>query len=823
MNSVIFYEKEGIDMGLKHADIINKLTVDEKCYLLSGRDFWSTNSVEAKGVPSINLSDGPHGIRKQEGAGDQLGLNGSLPATCFPTAATIANSWDPELGEKIGEYLGEEAACQDVACLLGPGLNIKRSPLCGRNFEYFSEDPYLAGKMAAGYIRGMQKNGISACPKHFAANNTELRRQASNSVMDERTLREIYLTGFEIAVKESDPKSIMSSYNMVNGVYANENEHLLQEILRDQWGFRGFVVSDWGAANDFVDGVRAGSHLEMPTTGGDSAEYLKKAMYEGKISEEMVDKRVDELLDIVLETYEAVSKYRGNSFDVEAHHAMAMKASEESIVLLKNDGNILPLAPNTKVAVIGDFAETPRYQGAGSSVVNPTKLDSTMGVIGNFAFDVVGFEKGYPRVGAGDPAMQAAAVELAKKADVVLLYLGLDEISESEGLDRSHMKLPQSQIDLLNAVAAVNDKVVIVMSAGSAVEMPWLDKCKAMVHGYLCGQAGASAVLKAILGEINPSGKLSETYPIAYEDVSSAPYFPAEQRNVEYREGLYVGYRYFETVNKPVLFPFGYGLSYTTFAYSDLIVDAEKATFTITNTGDVDGAEVAQLYVSAQAPKVYRPAKELKGFAKVFLKAGESREVTIPLDDKAFRYFNTKTDQFEIDGGEYEILIGASVADIKLSGTVTVTGTDAELPYELADIPSYATADIKKVSDAEFETLLGDPIPDGKWAGTLQMNDAICQLYYAKSLKARFVYKIMTGMLNKSIAAGKPDLNIIFIYNMPFRAIGKMAGGMVSQDMCESIVQIVNGHGIAFCKGLIGLIGGFFKQQGVMKKAKSIK
>ena len=481
------------------------------------------------------------------------------------------------------------------------------------------------------------------------------------------------------------------------------------------------------------------------------------------------------------------------------------------------------MAKNTKVAVIGDFAETPRYQGAGSSVVNPTKLDSTMGVIGNFDLDVVGFEKGYPRVGAGDSAMQAKAVELAKKADVVLLYLGLDEISESEGLDRSHMKLPQSQIDLLDAVAAVNSNVVIVMSAGSAVEMPWLGKAKALVHGYLCGQAGVSAVLKVIVGEINPSGKLSETYPIAYEDVSSAPYFPAVQRNVEDREGLYVGYRYFDTVKKPVLFPFGYGLSYTTFEYSDLKVSDKEATFTITNTGSVDGAEVAQLYVSAKAPKVYRPAKELKGFAKVFLKAGESKTVTIPLDDKAFRYFNVKTDKFEIDGGDYEIQIGASVADIKLSAEITVKGTEAVLPYELADLPSYASADIKAVSDKEFEKLLGTPIPDGSWSGTLQMNDAICQLYYAKSLKARLVYKIMTGMLNKSIEKGKPDLNIIFIYNMPFRAIGKMTGGMVSQDMCESIVQIVNGHGIAFCKGLVGLIGGFFKQQKVMKKAKALK
>ena len=805
---------------MKHQDIISKLTLEEKCYLLSGKDFWQTRSVKAKGVPNMTLSDGPHGIRKQEGAGDQLGLNGSLPATCFPTAATVANSWDPELGEEVGRYLGEEAASQDVCVLLGPGLNIKRSPLCGRNFEYFCEDPYLAGKMAAGYIRGIQANGVSACPKHFAANNTELRRQASDSVVDERTLREIYLTGFEIAVKEADPKSIMSSYNMVNGVYANENEHLLQEILRDQWGFDGFVVSDWGASNDHVLGVAAGSHLEMPSTGGDSDEELIQAVKDGRISEELVDRRVDELLDVVLSTRKAVDPLKGKPFDVDAHHAMAMKASEQSIVLLKNENNILPLKKGSKVAVIGEFAKVARYQGAGSSVVNCTKLDHAMDVIKNFDLNVVGFEAGYPRSGPGDAAMQAKAVELAKTADYVLLYIGLDEISESEGLDRAHMKLPQSQVDLLAAVAAVNKNVIAVMSAGSSVEMPWLDKCKAMVHGYLCGQAGASAVLKVILGEVNPSGKLSETYPIKYEDTPSAPYFPAKQRTVEYREGLYVGYRYFETANVPVLFPFGFGLSYTTFEYSDLKVSDTEATFTLKNTGKVDGAEVAQLYVSAKNPTIYRPAKELKGFAKVFLKAGESKTVTIKLDDKAFRYFNVKTDKFEIDGGEYDVLIGASVADIKLSGTVTVKGTGAPAPYDMSKLPSYASGNIKAVSDAEFTELLGHPIPDGGWSGTLQMNDAICQLYYAKSWPARQVYKIMTNMLNKSMAKGKPDLNIIFVYNMPFRAIGKMAGGMVSQGMCEDIVKIVNGH---FFKGVGGVIGGFFKQRKVQKKANSME
>ena len=714
---------------MEHTDIIKKMTLEEKCYLLSGKDFWQTRSVERLGIPSMMLSDGPHGIRKQEGAGDQLGLNGSVPATCYPTAATIANSWDPALGEEIGEHLGTEAASQGVGTLLGPGLNIKRSPFCGRNFEYFSEDPYLAGKMAASYVRGIQKNGVAACPKHFACNSQELRRMASDSILDERTLREIYLTGFEIAVKEGHAKSIMSSYNRINGVYANENEHLLQEILRDEWGFDGFVVSDWGASNDHTEGVRAGSHLEMPTTGGDSDLELVAAVKSGKLSEELLDKRVDELLD------------------------------------------------------------------------------------------VAGFEAGYPRSGKDDPAMQAKAVELAKKADIVLLYIGLDEISESEGLDRAHMRLPQSQVDLIEAVSAVNPNVVAVMSAGSAVEMPWLDKCKALVHGYLCGQAGASSVLKVIMGQVNPSGKLAESYPVKYEDVSSAPYFPAKERTAEYRESVFVGYRYFETANVPVLFPFGFGLSYTTFEYSDLTVTNQEATFTLKNIGKMDGAEVAQLYVSKPDGDVFRPAKELKGFAKVFLKAGESKKVTIPLDDKAFRYFNVDTNKFEVEGGGWTVMIGASCADIKLSGTVSVQGSGAKSPYDKAKFAKYFAGDIKSISDAEFEALLGRPIPDGRWSGTLEMNDAICQLYYAKSWLARRVYGIMTNMLNKSIAKGEPDLNITFIYNMPFRGIAKMAGGMCTMEMAQGILTICNGH---FFKGLGRVIGGFFRSGKRRKAADAI-
>lgn len=804
---------------MKHADIIKQMTLEEKCYLFSGKDFWQTRSLERLGVPNMTLSDGPHGIRKQAGEGDQLGLNPSLPATCYPTAATVANSWDPALGEEIGAHLGAEAASQGVGVVLGPGLNVKRSPFCGRNFEYFSEDPYLAGKMAASYIRGIQKNGVSACPKHFAANSQELRRMASDSVMDERTLREIYLTGFEIAVKEGHAKSIMSSYNRINGTYANENGHLLQEILRDEWGFDGFVVSDWGGSNDHVEGVRAGSHLEMPTTGGDSDPELIDAVKAGRLSEELLDRRVDELLDVILSVTRAVKPLEGKPFDIEAHHAMAARASEQSIVLLKNEGNILPLKKGARVAVIGEFAQKARYQGAGSSVVNPTKLDHAMDVIKNFDLDVVGFEPGYPRSGKGDPAMRAQAVELAKKADVVLLYIGLDEISEAEGLDRSHMRLAQSQVELIEAVAEANPNVVAVMSAGSAVEMPWLPKVKALVHGYLCGQAGAASVLKAIVGQVNPSGKLAESYPVRYEDVSSAPYFPAKERTAEYREGLFVGYRYFQSANVPVLFPFGFGLSYTSFEYSDLTVTDKEATFTLKNTGSMDGAEVAQLYVSKPDGEVFRPTRELKGFAKVFLKAGESKKVTIPLDDKAFRYFNVDTNKFEVEGGEYQILIGASCADIKLSGAVSVQGTGAKSPYNKEKFAKYFSGDIKSISDAEFEALLGRPIPDGHWSGTLEMNDALCQMYYAKSGLARFAYKILTNLINKSIEKGEPNLNLLFNYNMPFRAIAKMTGGICTMEMAEGILTIVNGH---FFKGMGAIIGGFFRSGKKRKAANAI-
>ena len=703
---------------MKHQEMISKMTLEEKAAFLSGKGEWQTWNFNRLGIPSMYCSDGPHGIRKQAGAGDHLGLNPSLPATCFPTAATMANSWDPELGEEIGKALGEEAEVQDVHVVLGPGLNIKRSPLCGRNFEYFSEDPYLAGKMAAGYVRGIQSKGRYACPKHFAVNSQELRRMAMNAVVDERTLREIYLTGFEIAVKEGDAHALMTSYNQVNGTYSNENTHLLKDILRDEWGYDGIVITDWGGSNDHIKGVAAGSDLEMPTPGMDSARQIVKAVREGKLSEAAVDECVDRLLTAVLtltkESSEDIGAQKPSDFDKEAHHALARKAASQSAVLLKNNGNILPLKLGTRVALIGDFAFEPRYQGAGSSMVNVTKLDKMADLIHNYGLNVVGMAKGYIRTGETDSVMEKEAVDLAQSADVVLNRYTYSELSESEGVDRTHMRIPQNQISLLEAIARVNENVVGILSAGAAVEMPWQTSLKALLHGYLYGQAGAGAMLDILTGKINPSGRLNETYPVRYEDTPAFKYFPSKERNSEYREALYVGYRYYDTAKVRVLYPFGFGLSYTEFEYSNLTVDETGVEFDLTNTGDMDGAEVAQLYIGMKDAKVFRPDKELKGFRKVFLKARESRHVRIPFDDKTFRYWNVRTNRWEVEGGTYTIMIGASCLDIRLTAEADVEGTTETYPYYTNRMPSYYSGLISQVEDSEFKELLGYPIPSGK-------------------------------------------------------------------------------------------------------------
>ena len=780
--------------------LLKKLTLEEKCALLSGAETFKTRGMPKHGIPQIWLSDGPHGLRKQAGESDHLGLNPSVPATCFPTASAVANSWDAALGEEIGAALGEEAAAQEVSVLLGPGLNMKRNPLCGRSFEYFSEDPYLAGKLAAGYIRGIQSKGVAACPKHFAVNSQETRRMASDSIVDERTLREIYLTGFEIAVKEGHPRSIMSSYNLVNGTYANENKHLLMEILRGEWGFDGAVITDWGGSNDHALGVKNGSTLEMPAPGGDSVRELLAAVESGKISESDIDARLSELLPLVFDTKAALDA-APREFDAAAHHALARRAAEESLVLLKNEGSLLPLAEGTKVAVIGDFAKNPRYQGAGSSMVNSTQVDVLLDKLIDSELNVIGYQQGFDRHGKPDAALQKSACELATQADTVILCMGLDEIAESEGLDRSNLRLAQNQVDLLQAVAAVNPKIAVVLYSGSVVETPWLDNCQALLYAALGGQAGAGAVADALTGKVNPCGKLAETWPLAYADVPSAADFATRRKTVEYREGLYIGYRYFTTAEKAVRFPFGYGMSYTTFAYSDLVTDEQGVSLTVTNTGSVAGTEIVQLYIAKKNSELFRPAKELKGFARVTLAPGEKQRITIMLDDKAFRFWNVKANRWEIEGGEYELLVGASVEDIRLCEKISVHGTATVHPYEDRNLDCYYKGDVLHVSDADFEKLLGHPIPNGKTK--IDRNLTLGELNHARSPLGWLVWLVLTILLDASYKRGKPDLNILFQYNMPLRALAKMTNGAISMGMVDGIVMELQGFWIL---GLVRVI-----------------
>ena len=780
--------------------LLKELTLEEKCALLSGAETFKTRGMPKHGIPQIWLSDGPHGLRKQAGESDHLGLNPSVPATCFPTASAIANSWDAALGEKIGAALGEEAAAQEVSVVLGPGLNMKRNPLCGRSFEYFSEDPYLAGKLAAGYIRGIQSKGVAACPKHFAVNSQETRRMASDSIVDERTLREIYLTGFEIAVKEGHPRSIMSSYNLVNGTYANENKHLLMEILRGEWGFDGAVITDWGGSNDHALGVKNGSTLEMPAPGGDSVRELLTAVESGKISESDIDARLSELLPLVFDTKAALDA-APREFDAAAHHALARRAAEESLVLLKNEGSLLPLAAGSKVAVIGDFAKNPRYQGAGSSMVNSTQVDVLLDKLIDSELNVIGYQQGFDRHGKPDAALQKSACELATQADTVILCMGLDEIAESEGLDRSNLRLAQNQVDLLQAVAAVNPKIAVVLYSGSVVETPWLDNCQALLYAALGGQAGAGAVADALTGKVNPCGKLAETWPLTYADVPSAADFATRRKTVEYREGLYIGYRYFTTAEKAVRFPFGYGMSYTTFAYSDLVTDEQGVSLTVTNTGSVAGTEIVQLYIAKKNSELFRPAKELKGFARVTLAPGEKQRITIMLDDKAFRFWNVKANRWEIEGGEYELLVGASVEDIRLCEKISVHGTATVHPYEDRDLDCYYKGDVLHVSDADFEKLLGHPIPNGKTK--IDRNLTLGELNHARSPLGWLVWLVLTILLDVSYKRGKPDLNILFQYNMPLRALAKMTNGAISMGMVDGIVMELQGFWIL---GLVRVI-----------------
>ena len=802
---------------------LEELSVAEKAAMLSGGSEWDSRGNEKAGIPSFVMSDGPHGVRRQLGEGDHLGLGASKPATCFPTAGTVANSWDPALAEEMGEALGQEAHDLDVNVLLGPGMNIKRNPLCGRNFEYYSEDPIVAGRMAAGLIRGIQSNGVSACPKHFAVNSQELRRQASNSVVDERTMREIYLTAFEIAVREAAPMTIMTSYNEINGVYAHENKHLLQDILRDEWGFDGMVVSDWGGSNSAVAAVKAGGSLEMPSPGYTSVRELEGAVKAGTLSEADLNARAAEVAKIA-----RLTKTEGVGRDdllkdavAAAHHEVARKVAENSSVLLKNAAAALPLAAGTRVAVIGDMAKTPRFQGSGSSKVNATREENILDELKNAAaatgVTVAGYAQGYDRQGTKNQTLidEAHTLAAADTTDAVIAVVGLDERSESEGLDRSTMAIPQVQNDLVNALTATGKPVIIVLVAGSPVELPWFDAVSAILYVGLSGQAGASATVRALTGQINPSGHLAETWPISYVDCPSAGWYPAIGRDAIYREGPFIGYRYYETANVPVRFPFGYGLSYATFTYSNLTADETGVQFTVTNDSDVPGATVAQLYVTGPSDGVLRPARELKGFAKVQLDAHESKTVRIEFDRYTFRHFDTAANAWRTESGVWTLAVGTNAEDLPLTCEFAIAGDVDAIPADPA-LGHYLTGDVKHVTDAEMAVLFGhEVIAPGK-PTTFGVNDPISSWVDSKGLVARTIAKTLTNREAKTRQkTGAPDLNMLFILNMPPRAMSKMTQGMVDSAMVDAIVKIANGHTF---RGLGGIIAGYFRNQSANKR-----
>lgn len=663
----------------KIREIIAKMTLEEKAGLCSGADFWHTKAVERLGVPASMVSDGPHGLRKQDVEGDHLGMNDSIKAVCFPAGCGTAASFNRELITTMGEALGNECQAEGVSVILGPAVNIKRSPLCGRNFEYYSEDPLVASEMAGSLIKGVQNKNVGTSIKHFLANNQEHRRMSSSSEVDERTLREIYLAAFEGAVVNQKPWTVMCSYNKINGVYAAENEEYLTKVLRKEWGFEGYVMSDWGAVNARVEDLAAGLDLEMPSTNGINDKLIVEAVQAGTLKEEVVDQACERILNIVYRYEE--NRDKTAVFDRDKDHEIARKVAEETIVLLKNDA-ILPLKENQEVVFIGKYAKSPRYQGGGSSHINSHKVTSAVEAaagMSNVTF-VQGFDDKEDKL---DEALMAEAVEAAKKANVAVIFAGLPDSFESEGFDRSHMSMPNCQNELIKRVAEVQPNTVVVLHNGSPVEMPWVNEVKGILEAYLSGQAVGGACVDILFGKVNPSAKLPETFPIKLEDNPSYLYYFGEKDKVEYREGVFVGYRYYDTKKMEVLFPFGYGLSYTTFEYSNLTVSSEsitdqdtvKVSVDVKNTGNVAGKEVVQLYVSDKVSTVIRPVKELKEFAKVELQPGETKTVTFELGKRAFAYWSVELHDWHVESGEFELLIGKSSRDITLSKTIQVTGT----------------------------------------------------------------------------------------------------------------------------------------------------
>ncbi len=773
--------------------IISGMTLEEKISLCTGADFWHTKEMPQHGIPAIMMSDGPHGLRCQAAEADMIGINESLPATCFPTAVTAGATWNRELYAAEGEAIGKEGAAAGVSVVLGPGCNIKRNPLGGRNFEYISEDPYFAGKMAASFIRGQQSVGVASSVKHFAVNNQEYKRQNGDSRLDERTFREIYLTPFEIAVKEGKPGTVMCSYNKINGIHASDSKELLTDILRTEWGFDGMVVTDWGALNDRIEGFKAGCDLNMP--GG--SQFMEKATAEavrtGRLDEAYIDAAVERILRLVAKS-QSIAK---PEIDWDAHHALALKIAEQGAVLLKNEDHILPLR-ESDVVLIGYMAANLRYQGSGSSHINPTKQ-----------INITDAMSGVPCCPCGDKYGNVTeqdlrdAVEVAKKREIAVVVLGLPENYESEAFDRDHMRLPEGHNKLVEAVAKANPNTVVVLLGGSAMELPWADRAKAILYMGLPGQAGGEAAANLLTGKANPSGKLTETWPISYEDVISKDTFG--KKNTEYREGIYVGYRYYDKAGKPVRYPFGYGLSYTSFAYSDLVVQDRKVTVQVKNIGKCAGGEVVQLYIAPPKSGIFRPVRELKGFERVELEPGESKTVEFTLHDRSFAIWN---DGWKIPGGTYTVQIGASSRDIRLEQTMELVGEELAVPAWQAG--SWYKTLAGTPSREEWEKLMGHPIPilPEPKKGQFTM-DSTCMEMKEHSLVMKIQYKVTENIIAKSFG-GKKDLSdpsykmmLTCSTDCPLRSTIISGGGAMSDSLAQGLLHMANGH---YIKGIAAML-----------------
>jgi beta-glucosidase len=780
--------------------LVAQMTLEEKALLCSGKNFWYLKGLDRLDLPEVMVTDGPHGLRKQDSNPDEIGLNQSVPAVCFPTASATACSFDPDLMHEIGAAIGEECRQENVAVLLGPGVNIKRSPLCGRNFEYFSEDPLVSGEMAASMIEGVQSQGVGVSLKHFAANNQETRRMTIDSVVDERTLREIYLPAFERAVKKAQPWTVMCSYNRLDGEYASQNKRLLTTILRDEWGFEGLVVSDWGAVDDRVRGVAAGMDLEMPGTGAARPAQIVQAVQSGGLDLAELDRSVVRVVELILKAKDR----QDLRYDVAAHHALARRAAAQSAVLLKNKGSLLPGKPTDRAAVIGEFAKQPRYQGAGSSRIAPTSLDSAWEELAKLGLKAE-FAAGY-HIDSDDPdeALIAEACRIAESKDIVYLFAGLPDSYETEGFDRDSMTMPASHNRLIEAVSRVNPKVVVILHGGAPMELTWADQVPAILLMYLGGEAVGGAAADLLLGKVNPGGHLAESWPLTAADAPSHANFPGYQLTVEYREGLFVGYRYYDTAHKAVRYPFGFGLSYTQFEFSDLKISAgqiqEPETLevgcTVTNTGSQAGSEVVQLYVACQESVIIRPEQELRGFTRVYLQPGESRQVSFTLGQRDFAYYNVQTADWQVETGRYELRLASSSRDIRLNGAVQVESS-AVVPHP--DLRSVAPAyyDLSKgiqVPDEQFAALLGRPIPRRARAKgePHSLNSTI------GDVQDRWLGRQLLNTSRKQmekIAGGNPEMSKMMervMIEMPLRSMAMM--GDLSLPQVEGLVEMLNGH-----------------------------